>query len=194
MWRSAAEMTVGVCWALFGAVWVTSAGYNWWKAPRARVRGRFSYGWLLAGVAIWLVIRQLRTHTPWTGVLASAWLALLGAVVLVCATAFTVWARLELGTMWSSTAVVKQQHVLRTDGPYAIVRHPIYTGLIGMLLGTAIVNGLGLWLLLPLAGVLLFELKIRREERLMYTTFGAQYEQYRRRVPQLIPGLRMGRR
>jgi protein-S-isoprenylcysteine O-methyltransferase Ste14 len=73
------------------------------------------------------------------------------------------------------------------------VRHPIYTGLIGMLVGTAVINGLGWWLLLPAAAVVLFGLKIRNEERLMRRTFGQQYDEYRRRVPQLVPGLRLGR-
>jgi protein-S-isoprenylcysteine O-methyltransferase Ste14 len=145
------------------------------------------------GVAAWLGLRDVRAHGVSVGSATFWWVQLIGIVVLVVATAFTLWARFALGTMWSSAAVVKQGHRLRTDGPYSIVRHPIYTGLIGMLVGTAVINGLGWWLLLPAAAVVLFGLKIRNEERLMRRTFGQQYDEYRRRVPQLVPGLRLGR-
>jgi len=58
-----------------------------------------------------------------------------GLAILAVSTAFTIWARPALRTMWSFDPVVKQAHLLRTRGPYAVTRHPIYTGLLGMLLG-----------------------------------------------------------
>ena len=107
-------------------------------------------------------------------------------MLLVAATAFTLWARVVLGTMWSSTAVAKTGHKLRTDGPYAITRHPIYTGLAGMLLGTALVNDLGRLAVVFVLGVLFLESKARTEERLLSDVF-PEYESYRRRVPRLVP-------
>src|SRR5690349_5619568 len=166
-WRAVAHGVLWLCWGTFGLVWTLSAAYNRWKGPRARLRSRWSVGWLLLGVAGWLIFRQLRPHDVSLGGVASSWMELVGIVVLVVATAFTVWARFALGTMWSSAAVVKEGHRLRTEGPYALVRHPIYTGLLTMLLGTALLNGLGRWLLLPVVGLVLVEAKIRREEELM---------------------------
>lgn len=66
-----------------------------------------------------------------------------GITLLVVCTAFTLWARAALGTMWTSSAVVKADPELRTDGPYGITRRPIYTGLLGMVAGTALIEGLG---------------------------------------------------
>jgi protein-S-isoprenylcysteine O-methyltransferase Ste14 len=119
---------------------------------------------------------------------------MLGFAVLVISTAFTLWARAALGTMWTASAVVKDDHALRTDGPYGITRHPIYTGLLGMLAGTAAIEGLGRWAAFFGLGVLLAGLKIRTEERLLDRTLGDAYAQYRHRVPQLVPGLRPIRR
>jgi protein-S-isoprenylcysteine O-methyltransferase Ste14 len=87
--------------------------------------------------------------------------------------------------------MVKQQHQLRTSGPYAVTRHPIYTGILGMVLGTALLAGAGDWALpFPILLVVL-EFKLHTEERLMLAEFPADYPAYRRRVPQLLPGLRL---
>ena len=98
--------------------------------------------------------------------------------------------------MWSAAPAVKEGHQLRTGGPYAITRHPIYTGLLGMLLGTMLVAGGGPWIVpFPIA-LILIKLKISIEERFMMAEFPEEYPRYRRRVPQLLPGLRLviGRR
>ena len=76
------------------------------------------------------------------------------------------------------------------DGPYAITRHPIYTGLLGMLLGSALLGGSGRWIVLVAAGLIVAVLKIRSEERLLLATFPDAYAAYRERVPGLIPGWR----
>jgi protein-S-isoprenylcysteine O-methyltransferase Ste14 len=122
-------------------------------------------------------------------------LQLAGLVILVAATALAVWARLSLGIMWSGAPAVKVGHELRTTGPYRLSSHPIYTGLLGMMLGSLLLAGAGRWILpFPIFAVLL-EFKIRSEERLMLAQFPREYPRYRQRVPQLVPGLRLpGRR
>ena len=75
-----------------------------------------------------------------------AWARLLGLALLLAATGLTLWARLVLGTMWSAAPAVKAEHQLRTTGPYAVTRHPIYTGLLGMMLGSGLLAG-GRWIL-----------------------------------------------
>jgi protein-S-isoprenylcysteine O-methyltransferase Ste14 len=88
--------------------------------------------------------------------------------------------------MWSSSVVAKTGHTLRTDGPYAVTRHPIYTGLAGMLLGTALIDDLGRTAAVFVLGVAYLAVKARAEERLLSGIF-PEYENYRRRVPRLIP-------
>ena len=76
-------------------------------------------------------------------VVDAAWVRFLGLAVLIASTAFALWARFSLGTSWSIAPEVGGDRRLRTQGPYAVTRHPIYTGLLGMILGTALLAGLG---------------------------------------------------
>jgi protein-S-isoprenylcysteine O-methyltransferase Ste14 len=114
-----------------------------------------------------------------------------GLALLLGGTAFAIWARLALGAMWSATSTVKEEHRLRTGGPYAITRHPIYTGMLSMLLGSALLVGAGRWIVSFPVFLVLLQFKIRTEERLMLAEFPGDYPRYRRQVPQLVPGLRL---
>src|SRR5262245_850000 len=137
------DAVVAICWVAFALVWIGGALYNVRRSPRVRRRSLRSSAWLLLAIAIWLLVRRV------VGVDRLSYLGEpdavrgLGAALLVVATGFTIWARVELGTMWSSTPVARENHVLRADGPYAVTRHPIYTGILGMLLATAVVLGFG---------------------------------------------------
>ena len=111
----------------------------------------------------------------------------IGAMVNVLGLGFAVWARVFLGSNWSRSVTIKQDHELITGGPYGLVRHPIYTGLLTGFLGSAIaiaqVRGL-------VAFALIFAVlwsKLRLEERWMRLQFGSVYEQYAQRVPSLVP-------
>jgi len=115
------------------------------------------------------------------------WLQVAGAAILVMSSGFAVWARLSLGPMWSPIATAREGHELRTTGPYAVTRHPIYTGLTGMLLGSTLLSGSGTWVPILFAGGALLWTKSTTEERLMAETFGENYERYRKRVPRLAP-------
>jgi len=97
------------------------------------------------------------------------------------------WARRYLGTNWSSTVTIKEGHELVTAGPYAIVRHPIYTGLILAFVGTALAIGEWRAVLAAVLGVIAFWRKLSLEERWMREQFGERYQAYSRRVPALIP-------
>lgn len=186
------DAVVGVCWVLVLVVWILGAVYNARRAPDVERRSRANSLWLICAALVWIVFRAVPNH-DWnavsTGVSA---VRIAGLVLLVVFTTFTIWARVALGTMWSVEAVTKSHHELRTDGPYAITRHPIYTGLVGMLLGTALAVGLGVWTMLFVLGLIVAEVKIHAEERLLGDAFPVAYAEYRRKVPQLVPGLRLG--
>jgi len=101
--------------------------------------------------------------------------------------AFSVWARFSIGTNWSARIEMKQGHQLIRRGPYAIVRHPIYSGFMMATLGTAIAfaewSGLVAFALIVMA----WGYKARLEESAMIEQFGSEYEQYRGKVKGLVP-------
>jgi protein-S-isoprenylcysteine O-methyltransferase Ste14 len=104
--------------------------------------------------------------------------------------ALTWWARIHLGRLWSSAIMRKEEHRLIDSGPYAFVRHPIYTGLMIALLATAATEAT----LVALLGAVLIAVglgvKARAEERFLLSEFPPEtYESYRRRVPMLVPFL-----
>ena len=190
-----AEIATFVCWGVVIVVWIAGALYGTRRRPGQRQgRGPAALWRIGAGVGIVLVYRfavhDLRRVTN-----HSLWLELPGLVLLVASTAFTLWARVRLGQMWSASPNVLQAgHELRTDGPYAVTRHPIYTGILGMLIGTVLLNGLGASLAILIVGGFVLATRIPTEERLMSKTFPDEYASYRKRVPRLIPGLQLLRR
>jgi protein-S-isoprenylcysteine O-methyltransferase Ste14 len=110
-----------------------------------------------------------------------------GAALTAAGLLFSVWARVHLGRNWSGTVTVKEEHSLVTTGPYALVRHPIYTGILTGFAGSAL--ALGQWrglLGLAIATVGLWR-KWRLEERWMQETFSETYTAYRKRVRAIIP-------
>ena len=111
----------------------------------------------------------------------------IGAAITLAGLLFCVWARLHLGANWSRSVTVKQNHELITSGPYGIVRHPIYTGLLTGFIGSAIA-------IAQVRGVIAFVLiliplyfKWRLEEQWMREQFGDSYTEYSRRVPAVVP-------
>jgi protein-S-isoprenylcysteine O-methyltransferase Ste14 len=159
----------------------------WSRRTKAAVRqesrrSRLSYNLPLLAAAVLLATpRQGRPSAAGRGI---------GAVGVAAGLGFAVVARAEIGRNWSSSVTVKQGHELVQVGPYRLVRHPIYTGLLLALLGTAVARGDGR----GLAGLLLaaasFLRKIGVEERFMAERFPREYPGYRARTPALVPGLR----
>jgi protein-S-isoprenylcysteine O-methyltransferase Ste14 len=143
---------------------------------------------LLAAALLWaprLGVPALEARfMPW-----APWPFWAGAAGAAGGLAFAVWARHHIGRNWSAIVTLKQDHELVTSGPYALVRHPIYTGLLFGFLGSAF--ALGQWRgLLAVAIVYLALLrKYRLEERWMRERFGAAYDAYRARVKALVPFL-----
>jgi protein-S-isoprenylcysteine O-methyltransferase Ste14 len=186
-WHTASSIVTVLCWGLVGIVWSVGAIYNLVRTRVVRrARSARALALPVAVVACGVLLRIL-PETDWIIVRSPA-LRAVGVALLLVSTAFSLWARFVLGMLWSSAAVLKQGHVLRTNGPYAVTRHPIYSGLLGMVLGTAFLMGIGAWGFLFLAVLVGLEARIRTEERLLTVEFGEQYARYRAAVPQLVPG------
>ena len=120
--------------------------------------------------------------------------AMAAGLLAICAAVSSVWlintALQTLGKEWSLTARVVEGHKLATTGPYAYVRHPIYTGMLGMLVATGL--AVSHWAALPAALVIFFVgtlIRVRSEEKLLREAFGEQFDNYTRRVPAIVPGL-----
>ena len=179
------------CWGAVVLAWLAGAIYYQSQAPAERTRSRYaSPSWistLIVGTAYIAVPRA--DWRPLTFYAPSV--RILGLAILLAATALTVWARLALGAMWTAAPTVKQEHRLRTSGPYALTRHPIYTGLLGMMLGSLLLAGAGRWVVAFPVYLVLIQFKIHTEERLMLAEFPDDYRPYRQRVPQLVPGLHL---
>ena len=114
-----------------------------------------------------------------------------GAIVLAALSVSLMWrAIIVLGKQWGYVARIIEGHKLITEGPYNLVRNPIYTGMFGVLIATALAASR--WPMF-LAAILFFLfgtwMRIHREENLLRRSFGAEFEVYRSRVPALVPWL-----
>jgi protein-S-isoprenylcysteine O-methyltransferase Ste14 len=186
-----AVISIAACWVAVVLGWLAGAIYYQSREPAERTRASYlSPLWITTIIVV--VVSAAVPRADWVPLEVHApGIRLLGLAVLLAATALTLWARLALGAMWSAAPTVKQEHQLRTRGPYAITRHPIYTGLLGMLLGSGLLAGSGRWIMYFPIYLVLLQFKIHTEERLMLAEFPDDYPRYRQRVPQLAPGLRL---
>ncbi|MFE3191275.1 methyltransferase family protein [Nocardia sp. NPDC059240] len=143
--------------------------------------------WMLVGIVILVVAMSFVPRRVWDPVLWDVRpMSALGAVVIIAGSVLMVWARLALGTMWAGRPMIQEEHELRTGGPYRLVRHPIYTGLLALVGGAALLQG-GPSLVI-FAFVLVWLLRrVRVEDRMLIATFGQRYEEYRNAVPALLP-------
>ncbi|MEP6563970.1 MAG: isoprenylcysteine carboxylmethyltransferase family protein [Mesorhizobium sp.] len=120
----------------------------------------------------------------WFPNLVEAWICV---ALIAVGLAFCWWARLHLGRLWSATVTAKAGHRVIDTGPYGLVRHPIYTGLLLAILATMLAKGT-IW---GLAGAVLltisFVMKAKLEERFLRGELGSAYDDYARRVPMLVP-------
>ena len=170
---------IAVAWVVFWLYWLLSAFGV--KAGRAS-RRRFP----LTGATLIAVIVILRVFRGGTGEVHSLVLGVIGAVVFATGLALALWARGQLGRNWGMPMTQKQDAELITSGPYAWIRHPIYSGLLIALVGTALATNLIGLAVAAVAGVY-FYYAASVEERNLTETFPAAYPQYRSRTKMLIP-------
>ncbi|HEU5396998.1 MAG TPA: isoprenylcysteine carboxylmethyltransferase family protein [Verrucomicrobiae bacterium] len=185
--ESAAAGIIIFCWCYVILYWLASKGRVKATAQRQSVASALAHRLPLA--AGWFLMGGYIRHSPLNHLLTPATdpARVAGMVLCVAGFYFTIWARRTLAGNWSSDVTLKQGHELIRKGPYRIVRHPIYTGLLTMCLATAIAFGcVRFWLALP-CWLVAFSIKIRQEERLMLEHFPAEYPVYQKEVKALVP-------
>lgn len=181
---------ITLTWETLGILWLIGLGFTK-RTVRTRAPGARLF-YMLVALLAFLFLAGNKFDSGWFGapfVPASPAGEWLGAAITLCGCVFAASARLTLGANWSGRPTVKVGHELIIRGPYALVRHPIYTGLLLAAAGTAIAIGKWSCLIGLLLLVIAFLLKISQEERLMLETFPHSYPGYRKRVRALIPGV-----
>ena len=184
-------MTYSLAFAILWFAWIVSwtVGALWASKPAKRPPEKDErFYWVLTAAGAVLMFLNFRSggvQMVWT---SPDWVEWLLVAVAALGLAFTWWARVHLGTLWSGRVTRKADHHIVDTGPYGIVRHPIYTGILVAIYATVLLRP-GV---LGIAGAALltasFVVKLRLEERFLMQELGAEaYEGYRRRVPMLVP-------
>jgi len=178
-------------WCVLGLVWLTAFVTR--ERRRESTDHRRNLALQFAASALLVVCFALLFGPRFPGLHAAGtpqagWLGALGLALALLGVAFAIWARVTLGAHWAGLVMtVREGHELVQRGPYALVRHPIYSGMFAAIVGTALTVGtLASWLgaAAGLAGILI---RVEIEERLMAAEFGEAHAAYRRRISRLIP-------
>jgi protein-S-isoprenylcysteine O-methyltransferase Ste14 len=197
MWPDTA---IYIPWWIWAITWIAASLWANRTVKRPGIGREWLYRILALAGFVFLLAGIGRVHDghfswgPWPGPLGRAlWFpplpvawALVGVAFI--GFAFAWWARIHLGRLWSGSITRKEGHRIIDSGPYAIVRHPIYTGILLSGVASAIVMAtphayIGAALL-----IVAYWLKARLEERWLREELGPQdYDAYRRRVPMLVP-------
>jgi protein-S-isoprenylcysteine O-methyltransferase Ste14 len=185
---------VEYCWAGLGLVWLVGLAFTKPVVRRIPTGPRaFQIALGALGVALmsipsldtgWMAISFLPQGDGGNGLAQ-----FVGVALTLAGCLFACWARVVLGGNWSGDITVKDNHELIVKGPYALTRHPIYTGLLTAVVGTTFVVGKWRAIVGLIIVVLMLILKMSQEERLMTQQFPEKYPSYRQRVKALIPGL-----
>lgn len=183
-------VAIAACWLVFLAFWAVTALRTKRTVETQDIGSRLSHS-ISIFLGAWLLLKGTSDPGPLGDRLLpdSAPVLAAGLAVTLAGLALALWARLTLGRNWSGRVTFKQDHELIRHGPYAHVRHPIYSAILTMFLGSALSIGtLGALVGLPLVAFGVW-LKVRQEEALMTRHFPTEYSSYRSRVRALIPGL-----
>lgn len=186
--RTIYHTLIPALWLLWLAAWIVSAFHTKRVLRAESFASRLSHNIpLLIGAALLATHRLAGTWLATRLYAQTAWSFWSGAALVALGLGFAVWARVHLAGNWSGTVTVKHDHSLTRTGPYRLVRHPIYTGILLAVLGSAIAEaewrGYAGFGLIALA----FLRKIAIEERFLTAQFGDAYARYRAEVPALIP-------
>ena len=185
------NLIIAVCWGVFILYWIISA----FGVKRDINRGPWWHFWLLRffiafAILTWAWSRSSLGHVMqylplFNSTQNNIPLAILGTAFTVLGIGLAIWARVHLGRNWSPAPAMKEAHELVTSGPYRLVRHPIYTGIMLAALGSALVTPTWLFMFVIISGVFIW--RVKTEEGFMMQLFPTQYPDYKKRTWALIP-------
>jgi protein-S-isoprenylcysteine O-methyltransferase Ste14 len=175
----ALRTSITIAWIIFWVYWLASAfGVKQGRGSRRRIPLNG-----VTGLSVLLLVRVFRGGSL---VVRSPILGAIGAVLFASGIAVAIWARVQLGRNWGMPMTEKAEPELVTSGPYRFVRHPIYSGLLVGLLGTALANNLvGVLIVVILGGYFYYCATV--EERNLSATFPTAYPAYQAGTKMLIP-------
>ncbi len=184
----APDLVIAACWLIFFGVWAALSIVGGGHRGRRRFTRTGALIRLVLVIAIVFAV-QFADELPAGafGHAASTSAALAGALVCVVGLAFAVWARVTLGRNWGMPMTLHEKPELVTSGPFAYVRHPIYTGIALMFIGSSLAYPIGLaWCVIMIP---YFVFSARREERDMEQRFPETYPAYKQRSKMFVPFL-----
>jgi len=170
---------IDIAWLVFWVYWLASA---FGVKEGGGGRRRFP----LTGLSVLSVLLLVRVFRSGSLAVQSPILGAIGAVVFASGLALAIWARVYLGRNWGMPMTQKAEPELVTSGPYRFVRHPIYSGLLAGVLGTALTTNL-IGLIIVAVLVAYFHYCASVEEKNLTATFPAAYPAYRANTKMLIP-------
>ena len=179
---------ISVCWVVFWVYWSFGAPR---RCPSQRKVARtftvLNTGLLYLGFILVLLGRSVAGSLGLHFVSPTIPIDVTGTVFAIIGVAFAIWSRQSLKHNWSGEVAITEGQQLIRSGPYAIVRHPIYAGMLLALLGTTLVaSTVGSLIGFFLAIISLWQ-KADTEEQFLRVEFGEQYAKYQREVKFLIP-------
>jgi protein-S-isoprenylcysteine O-methyltransferase Ste14 len=169
------------CWAIFIIYWIVAAfrvkrtvekQAGWWRIQILLIAAAIAFFMIRHDAILW-------SYTLTIGIIADI-VTLIGLIIIL-------WARTVLGGNWSTTAVLKENQELIQSGPYRYVRHPIYSGLMLMVLGVAIFYGRAIGFVAFTISFIASWFRARQEEKLLTKHFPEEYPNYKKRVKAFIP-------
>jgi protein-S-isoprenylcysteine O-methyltransferase Ste14 len=176
----------GWLWLAWVFFWVVSSQFTL-KTKKDETYQRFQHT-VPTAIGVVTIFHEGRIPELSLGMLYDgAALAWSGVALTAAGHVFSIWARVHLGKYWSGTVALKVDHKIVDTGPYRLVRHPIYTGLLTAALGSAMAAGTAeafIGLAIMIAG---YAVKWKREEKIMLSEFGPAYADYMKRTKVIIP-------
>ena len=177
---------VGFGWVMFLAYWwISAVGVKRDIRRRSLRRG---IGARILAIAVMIALTRLPLFQQQPSAEVNPINGIAGLIVCFAGFGLAVWARLYLGRNWGMPMSLKEGHELVTTGPYRYVRHPIYTGMLLAILGSALVNG-PIWVVFFAGMAVYCVYSARTEESLMQQQFPEQYALYKRRTKAIVPFL-----
>lgn len=170
-----------LCWAVFIIYWIIASfgvkrtvekQTGWWRILVLLIAMAIAFFMINHDAILW-------SYTLMIGIIADI-VTLIGLIIML-------WARTVLGGNWSTSTVLKWNHELMQRGPYRYVRHPIYSGLLLMVLGAAIFYGRAIFFVAFAVSFITSRLRAREEEKLLTRHFPEEYPNYKARVKAFIP-------